>query len=171
MKVFKVFDKTMFSITKLMIWLLGVSISLFVIIMFFLYATDWFWPEFNGSYNLGNNIYMIDWDGGGKIIVKGTNIKGNTCYGGERLIPRYENEYDSTANFAEYVVDAKSDSNWIIAKTDNKTNRQRKYYIVDKRDEIEKLNAAEIIENHTVSFTDSIEFSNICHNSGIRLKW
>ena len=33
---------------------------------------------------------MMEWDGGGRVIVKGTNIRGKTCYGGSYLIPTYE---------------------------------------------------------------------------------
>ena len=125
-------DKTRGLIIKSFLLILGIIISVFVIIMLFIYASDWIWPEFNGSYSLGNNIYMIEWDGGGKMIVNGTTIEGNTCYSGQPLIPTYENQYDSIGNFAEYVVDAKSDDNWIIAKTSNHINNQRKYYIINK---------------------------------------
>ncbi|MBR1654935.1 MAG: hypothetical protein IJ698_00745 [Prevotella sp.] len=99
--------------------------TLFFCLMFFFYLTDWIWPEFNGSHSLGNNIYMVEWDGGGRMIVKGTNIKGNACYGGERLIPTYVNQYDSIGNVSEYVVDAKADDKWVIVKTDNRSTHQK----------------------------------------------
>ena len=119
--------------------------SVFVIILLLIYASDWIWPEHNGSYDLGNNIYMLEWDGGGKIIVNGTRIKGNTCYSGESLIPTYENQYDSLGHFAEYVVDAKADDSWIIVKTNNHINNQRNYYILDKRHNTNKISAQDII--------------------------
>ena len=137
----------------------------------FVYAATWLWPDFYGSYCLGNNIYMLEWDGGRKIIVNGTRIKGNTCYSGESLIPTYENQYDSLGNFAESVVDAKADNNWIIAKTDNKLNHRRRYYIINKQHDIETLDAKEIIEKYITSFTDSCEFANKCFSNGIRIKW
>ena len=62
---------------------------------------------------------MLEGDKTTKTIVYGTSIKGKTCYSGEPLIPTYDNQYDSIGNFAEYVVDAKADDNWIIAKTDH----------------------------------------------------
>ncbi len=89
---------------------------------------------------------MLDWDGGGRIIVRGTSIEGNTCYGGERLIPTYENQYDSTGNIVEYVVDATSDENWIIAKTENKVTLQRQYHIIDKRNLTNEIATEEIIK-------------------------
>ena len=154
----------------LLIVLIGVTITIAFSILL-LYSTEWLWPEFNGSYNLGDGIYMIEWDGGGKRIVKGSNIKGNTCYGGELLIPSYETAYDSIGNFAEYVVDAKFDNNWIIAKTNNNLSQQVYYYIIDKNKEIEKLDANKIVEKYTFSFTDSIDFANACQCKGISLKW
>ena len=35
----------------------GAIIALFLCFMLFSFATDWIWPEFNGSYHLGKNIY------------------------------------------------------------------------------------------------------------------
>ena len=105
------------------------------------------------------------------MIVKGSNIRGNTCYGGSLLIPTYENQYDSVGNYAEYVVDAKADDNWIIAKTDNKLNHRRKYYIINKQHNIDTLDAKEIIVRYITSFTDSCEFAKRCFSNGISIKW
>ena len=154
----------------LIILLAGITLVI-VCFLFFINTSEWLWPEFNGSYNLGNGIYMIEWDGGGKLIVKGSNIKGNTCYGGEYIIPTYENSYDNNGHFAEYVVDAKSNNNWIIAKTDNKQKQQAKYYIINKTEGIEQLNIDEIVEQYVLSFTDSVEFAHVCQRKGIPLKW
>lgn len=156
---------------KFTLYIFGGLLTIVVCFVIFLYSTEWLWPEFNGSYDLGKNIYMIEWDGGGKVIVRGTNIKGNTCYGGEPLIPTYNNEYDSTGNYSEFVLDAKSDNKWIIAKTDNKSNRQRKYYIIKKDNGIERLDAQKILKNNITSYTDSAEFSKACQHNGIRMNW
>jgi hypothetical protein len=132
--------------------------------------TDWDPSVLWGSYDLGNGIYMVDWEGGREII-KGTNIQGRTCYGGSYLIPTYESRYDSAGNFAEYVIDAKYDNNWIIAKTGNYSNGENKYYIVDKSFDIEKTSEEDIVENYIFDFTDSLSFANVCHQKGIKLKW
>lgn len=137
----------------------------------FVYAATWLWPDFYGSYCLGNNIYMLEGDKTTKTIVYGTSIKGKTCYSGEPLIPTYDNQYDSIGNFAEYVVDAKADDNWIIAKTDNKSNHQKKYYIINKSNGIERLDAQKILKNNITSYTDSVDFSNACQQYGIRMNW
>lgn len=114
---------------------------------------------------------MLDWDGGGHIIVRGTSVKGKTCYGGEYLVPSYENHYDSIGNVAEYVIDAKSDDNWIIAKTGTKNSLQRKYYIIDKRNISDTMTAEEIINTRIECFSDSINFSQKCIINEIKLTW
>ena len=135
----------------------------------FLFISNWWFSEFNGSYSLGKNIYMIDWDGGGKIIVRGTSIEGNTCYGGERLIPLYEEQYDTIGNVVEYVEDAASYENWIVARTNNKITRQRKYYILDKKTISDKMSTEEIIKK-IECFMDSILFEQKCSKENINLK-
>lgn len=171
MNMIKFLDKAMVFIGKTFLLILGITTSVFVIILLLIYASDWIWPEYNGSYDLGNNIYMLEWDGGGKIIVNGTRIKGNTCYSGESLIPTYENQYDSLGHFAEYVVDAKADDSWIIVKTNNHINNQRNYYILDKRHNTNKISAQDIINTKIKAFTDSIEFAKSCSKNRIDIKW
>ncbi|MGM9828530.1 MAG: hypothetical protein ACI30C_00680 [Muribaculaceae bacterium] len=167
----KFLDKAMVFIGKTFLLFLGITTSVFVIIMLLIYVSDWIWPEYNGSYDLGNNIYMLEWDGGGKIIVNGATIEGNTCYGGASLIPTYENQYDSIGNFAEYVVDAKSDDNWVIAKTNNHISHQRKYYILNKKYNPNKMTVEDIISTKIVFFTDSNEFAKKCLRNRIELEW
>ncbi|MBM6994000.1 MAG: hypothetical protein I3J02_12200 [Prevotella sp.] len=135
----------------------------------FLFISNWWLPELNGSYCLGKNIYMIDWDGGGRIIVRGTSVEGNTCYGGERLIPLYEEQYDTIGNVVEYVEDAASNENWIVARTNNKITRQRKYYILDKKTIFDKMSTEEIIKK-IECFTDSILFAQKCSKENINLE-
>lgn len=96
---------------------------------------------------------------------------GNTCYGGEPLIPTYENQYDSIGNFAEYVVDAKSDDNWVIAKTDNHISNQRKYYILNKKYNPNEMTVEDIINTRIECFTDSSEFAKKCLSYGVLIKW
>lgn len=156
---------------KIIIYILGILFITTICFFLFLFATEWIWPEFNGSYSLGNNVYMMEWDGGGRIIVQGSNIRGNTCYGGDRLIPTYENQYDSTGNYAEYVVDAKADNYWVIAKTMNRLNNERKYYILSKQYDPNETTLEYIINTKIESFIDSCDFANKCQNYGIHIKW
>ena len=147
------------------------SCLLVVFAILFMYSCEWVWPESCGSYNLGNGIYMMEWDGGGRVIVKGTNNRGKTCYGGSYLIPTYESGYDSAGNFAEYVIDAKYDNNWIIAKTGNYINGENKYYIVDKSFDLEKTSEEDIVKNYIFDYSDSLTFAEACHVKGINIKW
>lgn len=171
MKIIKRIDRAFQFAGKIILYVIGCLTIITICICLFMFATEWGWPEFNGSYFLGKNIYMIEWDGGGRVIVQGSNIRGNTCYGGSLLIPTYENQFDSAGHFAEYVVDAKANDNWIIAKTDNRLNHQRKYYIINKQHDTETLDAKEIIESYITSFTDSCKFAKKCQFNGIKIKW
>ena len=171
MNVFRLLDKILYLLGKAAIFLVIGIVAIYICFVVFVYAATWLWPDFYGSYSLGNNLYMLEGDKGRKTIVYGTSIDGNTCYSGEPVIPTYENQYDSIGNFAEYVVDAKADDNWIIAKTDNKLNHRRKYYIINKQHNIETLDTKEIVERYVISYTDSCEFANKCFSNGIRIKW
>ena len=115
--------------------------------------------------------YMMEWDNGGRIIVKGSTIRGNTCYGGSVIIPFNKNRNDINGNFAEYVVDANADDNWIIVKSNNHSTHQKRYYIIEKNEEIEQLHQEDIIAKYIVSFSDSIEFANECFKKGIGISW
>lgn len=154
---------------KTVLYVISGIIVIVICFVAFLYATTWWWPEIHGSHSLGNNIYMIDWDGGGKLVVRGTTVEGNTCYGGVPLIPTYENQYDSDGNWAEYVVDAVSDDNWIIVKTNNRSSDEKCYYIIDKREIDDQMSAEEIIETKIESFTDSTQFSQRCFENAIEM--
>lgn len=167
MKVYKSTDRIIHFLGKGILYIIGCLLTVYICFT----ATEWFWPELNGSYSLGNGIYMLEWDGGGRIIVQGSNIHGNTCYGGSQLIPTYENQCDSIGNFVEYVIDAKSNDSWIIAVTNNTISKQRKYYILDKRYDLEKMTAEDIINNRIESFTDSSAFAKRCLNDRINIKW
>lgn len=171
MKVFRSLDKILRLLGKSAIFFVVGIAAIYICFVAFVYAATWFWPDFYGSYSLGNNIYMLEWDGGGKMIVNGTRIEGNTCYGGEPLIPTYENQYDSIGNFAEYVVDAKSDDNWVIAKTDNHISNQRKYYILNKKYNPNEMTVEDIINTRIECFTDSSEFAKKCLSYGVLIKW
>lgn len=167
----RILEIIMDCIAKAILSLTLVIVIAYICLIVFLYISSWWFPEFCGSYNLGNNIYMLDCDGGGRIIVSGSSFDGNTCIGGAQLIPTYENHLDSLGNFAEIVIEAEADENWIIAKTENKRNLQRKYYILDKRNITDKVDSEVIIKTRIRSFADSIEFAEQCHNSKIRLQW
>lgn len=172
MRTVKFYGKTLFKCLKKVALLSILAIIIVCACCLILSVVSvWFWPEFHGSYSLGNNVYMMDWDGPGRIIVRGSSFEGKTCFGGAPLIPSYENQYDGKGNIVEYVVDAMSDENWIIAKTENKVTSERKYYIMDKRNISDEEPTEEMIKNRIESFSDSIAFSQKCEINKITIKW
>ena len=78
---------------------------------------------------------------------------------------------DTGIHFAEYVIDAKFDNNWIIAKTGNYIDGKKKYYIVDKSFDLEKTSEEDIVENYIFDYSDSLTFAEACHVKGIKIKW
>lgn len=172
MKLNNILDMFISSTGKIMLYLL---VGFFVLCSFFfifITISDYIFPKFNGSYNLGNGIYMIEWDGG-RIIVNGEQIIGNTCYGGSPLIPSIRTVMDSadyTYNY-ERVVKVASDRKWIIAKTHNHQNGQDIFYIIDKGFVIDKTTAEEIVNNYIHAYSDSISFARACNENKINVKW
>ena len=150
-------------ISGIIVGVIETAIALFVLYLLF-------WPD-DSSYDLGNNIYMMEWDGGGRLIVLCSHVEGKKCYGGSYLIPTYENSVDSNGEFAEYVVTAKSDEKWVIVKTDNFQSKQHKYYIINKDYDPNEMTTEEIINTKIDCFTDSSEFANKCLENGISIKW
>lgn len=145
-------------------------------------ALNWVWPEAKGSYNLGDNVYMIDREGRGYIYFA-TEMRGRACTDGIRLIPRpvadslyrksaYLN-VDSTGRLSENVVDVKHDERWVVAKTNNYKKYQR-FYIMDKRFTHNITSPKEIdeeIDNYIYEFHDSLAFAKACRDKGINIKW
>lgn len=118
--------------------------------MVFLYSTEWLWPEFNGSHYLGSNLYLIEWDGG-PIIVRGSDIRGRTCYGGEHVVPCYENNIKRK----EHVVYAKHNDSWIIIKTVMRNPIGNKFYLIKKDFKVNETPKV-IQSKYTKIFKDSI---------------
>ena len=142
--------------------ILCIGMSLFL-------SIEWLWPEFYGSRSLGNGLYLLEWDGG-PIIVKGTNIRGKTCYGGDYIIPTYNCRYDSVGNIIEYVIKEKHNDKFILVKDTILTPAGCKYYIIDKGFTNEC--SAETIKNkYIISFSDSIQFFNCLHSRNIDIRW
>ncbi len=180
MRLYRIFNKLLTIVSKFVIFILtGILIS---VLCFFggVYALDWLYPEANGSHNLGNNIYRIEWDGG-DIIVYGTEIRGRTCYSGDGLIPTYKECYDefgnwkenfnqwtdSTGVFSEYVCETAHNNKWITVKTKNEKTGKKKFYIIDKGFNPKNTMADQIIKKYIYEFDDSIKFATTVLSKGI----
>lgn len=142
--------------------ILCIGMSLFL-------SIEWLWPEFYGSRSLGNGLYLLEWDGG-PIIVKGTNIRGKTCYGGDYIIPTYNCRYDSVGNINEYVIKEKHNDKFILVKDTILTPVGYKYYIIDKGFTNE-CSAETIKSKYIISFSDSIQFLNYVHSHNVGIEW
>ena len=142
--------------------ILCIGMSLFL-------SIEWLWPEFYGSRSLGNGLYLLEWDGG-PIIVKGTNIRGKTFYGGDYIIPTYNCRYDSVGNINEYVIKEKHNDKFILVKDTILTPAGCKYYIIDKVFTNE-CSAEKIKNKYIISFSDSIQFFNYVHSRNVDIRW
>jgi hypothetical protein len=146
-----------------------ISISLFGVgVVIFLFSSEWLWPEFYGSRNLGNGIYLMEWDEGA-IIVQGSNISGRTCYGGSFIIPITASPNDSNANRKEHVVKVKYDDSWILVKTVLCNPFEVKFYVIDK-DFDKNDNETIILNKHIKSFKDSIDFYSYVQRNNISVR-
>lgn len=126
--------------------------SIFTLVIALFFSSEWLFPEWNGSYDLGNNLYVMDWEKGTKIIVHCSNKRGKTCYGGSPVIPH---NYPREA----YVKSAKANDKWIIVKAIKTENNSTCYYLVDKSFDIEGLdwqknNCDSIIQSHIKEYFD-----------------
>lgn len=163
----------------------GAPIVLFLLI----YASCWIFPEAWGSYNLGNNLYMIYGEKDSKYIVFSNELEGRVSHGGWNIIPSSGTMFDSEGHFHEWVTSAKSNSNWIIAKTCI-AEKDKKFYIISKdfnykelkklykeisKDSLKYIKFEEAIErlkkNYIFSYNDSNRFINECKNRDIPLRF
>jgi hypothetical protein len=148
------------------------SIAVICALVLLFFSSEWLFPSWNGSYNLGNNLYMMDWDNNTRIIVFCSNKKGRTCYGGTYVIPDVKkNKYPT------YVDSAKSNEKWIIVKAIGYIDDKEYYYIVDKHfdaESLKKFNCSEcdsILQSHIIGALNYQEFNKKTKELGIDLKF
>ena len=144
-------------------------LSFFLFVAVFDYSSKWLFPQWNGSYDLGNNLYMMDWERGNKIIVYCSRKTGRTCSGGSPVIPH---EHPREV----YVKSAKANDRWVIVKALTTESDKLCYYLIDKSFNIKNLdweivNCDSIIQSHIISTFDSISFEKILKDKNIELKF
>lgn len=132
-----------------------VGLVFFSIILFF--SSEWLFPSWWGSYSLGGNLYMLDWDGGEKVIVYCNNPRGRTCYSGISVIP------SNTDTNQIRVIAAKSSDEWVIVKAKSSNEDKKRYYLISKDINIDNLNCDKvdcdsIIQSHIIGPLDSLTF-------------
>ena len=113
-----------------------VLLGIITLIVIFENSEQWF-PSWHGSYDLGDNYYAMDWDGGGRIIVYNDHPTKRTCYSGAYVSP-----------YGYKVIDIYYDSQWICFVAQPSGTDSLKYYIVDKRCEQKSFSADSVIIEH-----------------------
>ncbi|TKC09088.1 hypothetical protein [Pedobacter frigoris] len=106
--------------------------------------------------SLGENLSI--WEGDKKEDRAIVYCEGN-CRGGIYVIPSYDRHYDSSGRYAEYLIDAKSNADWVIAKTFMIKHDRRNYWIINKEFNInnldcEKANCDSIIQSKIIGPLD-----------------
>lgn len=85
------------------------------------------------SSNLGDNFFLLEGDNiNDRVIVYCTGKDNNECYSGIPIIPTYERQF-SNGRYAEHVELAKSNKDWILARTVTVDGNQKYYWILNKR--------------------------------------
>lgn len=114
-------------------------------------------PQIWGNKNLGNGIYLT-WRGiDNQYIMSYTGSSyGDINVSGKPIIPHIGNYPDI------YIVEAKSNKQWVIAKGEDDSSRIH-YFIIDKSFKInysdwkeEKIDS--IIQSHIIEYSDSLLF-------------
>jgi hypothetical protein len=141
-----------------------------VLLIAALSCTDAMW----GVHWLGNNVALTVGDRIEDRIIE--YCEGN-CNGGIYFLPTYARHYDSTGHYAEYVQEAKSNKNWIIAKTFRIKEKQENYWIISKNFSISNLdcgraNCDSILQSHVTGPLSLPEFQDRVKtlNVGLRFK-
>ena len=90
--------------------------------------------EFYGSHDLGNNFTLLEGDKleDRAIVFCSPKKENKCCNGGSYVIPTYENHYNDEGRYTEYVETAKSNENWIIAKSILVEDKTAQFWIIDK---------------------------------------
>lgn len=156
---------------------LGIIIDILMILILIFASSEWTMPGFWGTANiLGHNLYLLDWEQGKQIIVwcPSDAIKGRVCYGGNFLIPRYEESYmtfDKTSKRKrQYVEDIRYDKRHIIVKTRDMGSDEKTFFIVYKSFDIqEAISEEEIRDRYMYETTDSMLFVRECETTGVNL--
>lgn len=148
------------------------TVSFIIVFPILLFVfSEWSCPSLWGSYKLGNNLYMIEWDNNCRIIVYNDHVKSNTCYSGAYIIPNYES--DSTIR----VIDAKSNKHWVVVKAFKDYDRNKLcYFLIDKSFELNDLDwqkdkCDSIIQSYITCFDDLQVFEDRLCNLKIKLSF
>ena len=98
--------------------------------------------ETMGAYELGNNLVLLEGDKlSDRIIVNCSGRSYGCCQGGSFIVPR---SYEDKRN--HYVETAKSNDQWIVAKSIQSTNNEKlqHYWIIDKQFNLDNVDCSSV---------------------------
>src|SRR4030095_6232981 len=86
-----------------------------------------------GDNDLGDNFSLLEGDRTeDRVIVYCSGRSAGACTGGTFIVPSYSRHMDAAGHYAEYVKAAKSNDDFIIAKTNQIKNKKINYWIINK---------------------------------------
>lgn len=129
--------------------------------------------EMLGSFELGNNLVLLEGDRiEDRIIVRCTGRSKECCKGGEYILPIYSEHYDANGKYREYVIEAKSDNDWVIAQTGVVQSDTVRYWYINKNFSLEnvdcqKVKCDSIVLSHRAGPYTKNEFDRIIKTKNI----
>lgn len=124
--------------------------------------------------DLGNNFSLLEGDKTeDRIIVLCNGRSAGTCYTGTPVVPIYSRHMDSSGHYAEYVEIAKSNNDFIVAKTLQIKAKRVNYWIINKSfsiDNCDKINCDSIIQLHVLGPFEHNEFQRKASELKIKLQ-
>jgi hypothetical protein len=128
-----------------------------------------------GDNELGDNFSLLEGDRAeDRVIVYCSGRSAGACVAGTFIVPSYSRHMDTDGRYAEYVETAKSNSEFIIAKTKQIKAKRANYWIINKDFQISNCdnnNCDSIIQSHVLGPLDQSEFQQKTSELKINLKF
>ncbi len=134
--------------------------------------------DFLGARDLGNKLSLFEGDKlEDRVIVYCSSYSATECCtGGIYVIPKYDDHYDGEGGYAEYVKEAQSNKDWVIANSIQIKGKKENYWIIKKGFDIEsfdcdKINCDSIIQSYVTGPLDYRSFSEKIKDWNINLEF
>lgn len=128
-----------------------------------------------GDNDLGDNFSLLEGDRTeDRVIVYCSGRSVGACIAGTFIVPSYLRHMDTNGHYAEYVETAKSNDDFIIAKTNQIKDKKANYWIINKDLEIancDNIDCDSIIQSHVLGPLDQSEFQIKTSELKINLKF
>ena len=86
-----------------------------------------------GDNDLGDNFSLLEGDRiEDRVIVYCSGRSAGACRAGTFIVPVYSRQFDTEGQYAEYVETAKSNDDFIIARTLQIKGKKENYWIINK---------------------------------------